>query len=70
MLYDYECSEGHTTEHFRPRMMGVDEDPGGICGTCRRVARRIFTPVAAKVCWEWEMVAVGNEPDVPTRVGF
>ena len=70
MLYDYECSAGHVTEKSSPRMMMVDEDPGTVCPTCRRVAVRVFTPVAIPTCWEWEMVAVGNEPDVPTRVGF
>ncbi len=71
MLYDYQCSKGHITEHFQARMMAVDEDPGGICSTCQRVARRIFTaPVRVGVYWEWEMVAMKGEPDVPTRVGF
>ncbi|KKK97132.1 hypothetical protein LCGC14_2655800 [marine sediment metagenome] len=68
-LYDYECSGGHATERRRP-FLSVDEDPGVICLVCGRVADRLRTFYATPANWEWEMVAVGNEPDVPTRVGF
>jgi len=50
--------------------MSVEEDPGIACSTCRRTARRILTFSAVPANFEWEMVAMKGEPDVPTRVGF
>ena len=68
-LYDYECVNSHRTERLRP-FMGVDEDPGVVCGKCQRVAQRLLTLCATPATWEWEMVAMYGEPDLPTRVGF
>ena len=68
--YEYECSKGHLSEKLKLRMMSPDEDPGSVCDACRRVAQRTDKVWPAGVNWEWEMVAMKGEPDVPTRVGF
>ncbi len=68
--YDYECEHRHVTERLRLTMMGVDDDPGIFCGECGEDAHRVLTFSPTPVTWEWEMVAMKGEPDVPTRVGF
>ncbi len=66
-IYEYECEQGHRSEHRLPYSQSSEDN---VCPKCRQVAKRVISRMFWHMGWKFLKDRSEKSPPAPTDAGY